>query len=170
MRREKSYTGYLICSVICFLIFSISFLLMPIKSNEASQELSVVTLVAGLMFWIGLVIGIITQIILSSIRKRWITKNKIKGRVENQPRLGLISFFRNKAATFFDALLILSLLGLIISIATIDANDYMCYVFIALLSFSFCTHCIFNGKNYFFIKNKDNIQKNIKKSKSNATV
>lgn len=169
MYTKKNETIYLIVSIIGYFIFSISFLLMPIEAKGVEQGPNVVTVVAGIMFWIGLLVGIIAQICLSASRKNWFNKNRVRLPLSNQPKLGLITFFRNKIAIIFDVLLIVALVGLIVSVMLTDATGYACYIFIALTTFSFCSHCIFNGKNYYFIENKGSIKKAIEKSKADAT-
>lgn len=169
MYTKKNETIYLIVSVIGFLIFSISFLLMIVKTKGAEQGPNVVTLVAGVMFWIGLLVGAIAQICLSVSRKNWFNKNRVCLPLSNQPKLGVITFFRNRTAIVFDVLLIIALVGLIVSVILTNATGYACYIFLALTAFSFCSHCIFNGKNYYFIENKGSIKKAIEKSKADAT-
>lgn len=167
MGYKKKETAYLIASIIGFLLFSVSFLLMPVETDDAMQGPNAITIAAGLMFWLGLLVGIITQISLSSRRKKWFARNRVRLPLA---KLGLISFFKNKIAIAFDALLVLSLIGLIVSVVITKATGYVCYIFIALTSFSFCAHCIFNGKNYYFIENKENIKKTVEKAKTNASV
>ena len=168
MYSKKNYMAYLIVSIAAFLVFSISFLLMPVEVDPMEQGTSVYTIVAGLMFWLGLIIGILMQVILSILRRNWFSRNRVRLPLTNQPKLGLITFFKNRVALVFDVMFIVSVIGLVISLIATDAVGYSCYVFMALTSFSFCAHCIFNGKIYYFIENKDNMRKAIDKSKSNA--
>ena len=169
MYTIKNETIYLIVSIIGFFVFSISFLLMPVETKGAEQGPNVVTLVTGSMFWLGLLVGAVAQICLSASRKKWFNKNCVHLPLSNQPKLGLITFFRNRTAIVFDVLLIIALVGLIVSVILTNATGYACYIFLALTTFSFCSHCIFNGKNYYFIENKGSIKKAIEKSKTDAT-
>lgn len=168
MNHRKKETAYLIASIVGFLIFSISFLLMPVETGEAEQGPNAITLVSGLMFWIGLIVGIIAQISLSTSRKKWFARNRVRLPLSNQPKLGVISFFKNMTAIVFDVVMILSLIGLVIAVLITNATGYACYIFIALFSFSFSAHCIFNGKNYYFIENKENIKKAIEKARATS--
>lgn len=168
MYSKKNHMAYLIVSIAAFLVFSISFLLMPVEADPMVQGPNAYTIVAGLMFWIGLLVGIVMQVILSTLRRNWFSRNKVKLPLTNQPKLGLISFFRNRTALVFDVMLVVSIIGLVIAMVATNAVGYSCYVFMALTSFSFCAHCIFNGKIYYFIENKDNMRKAIEKTKSNA--
>lgn len=168
MYSKKNHMAYLIVSIVAFLVFSISFLLMPVEAEPMEQGTNVYTIVAGLMFWIGLVVGILMQVILSVLRRNWFSRNRVRLPLTNQPKLGLISFFKNKTAVVFDVMLIISIVGLVIAMLVTDAVGYSCYVFMTLTCFSFCSHCIFNGKIYYFIENKDNMRKALEKAKSNA--
>ena len=89
--------------------------------------------------------------------------------LKNNYLLGLISFFQNKKAKVFDVLAGVTLAGVAISIILTDARGYVCYVFIALFTFSFCAHCIYNGKNYYFIKNKESIKKTLRKKRAKSS-
>lgn len=168
MYSKKADIIYLIVSLAGFLIFAISFLLMPVGSKEITQEFNTVNLIAGLMFWVGLLAGTISQILLSVGCKRWLRSENIDLSLVNQPKIGLISFFRNKTAIIFDIIMILSLIGFAATAVVTDATGYACYIFIALFSFSFCAHCIFNGRSYYFIENSESIKRKNEKSKTDV--
>lgn len=139
----------LIISVMSFLLFSISFLLMPIEN-------SLLMIVSGAMFWASLIVGIITQILLSVNIKKW--KQQKRGKLKRHlKRSGLLSFFSNPLAKVFDITMVVGVIGLIISMIATQSSGYICYVFIAITVFSFSSHCIFNGKNYYYIKNADKL-------------
>lgn len=136
-------------SVLAFLMFSISFLLMPTDN-------SVLTVISGAMFWLTLIIGVASQIIVSASIKKW--KLQKKGKLKRHlKRNGLISFFSNPIAKVFDSLMIVGLIGFTISMLITNATGYVCYIFIAITIFSFSSHCIFNGKNFYYIKNEENL-------------
>lgn len=148
MIKKKDKILFLI-SVVAFLLFSISFLLMPTDN-------SVLTVVSGGMFWLMLIIGIVTQIIVSVSIKKW--KLQKKGKLKRHlKRIGLISFFSNPIAKVFDILTIIGLIGFVISMLITNATGYVCYIFMAITVFAFSSHCIFNGKNFYYIKNEENL-------------
>lgn len=153
MDKKSDCKVYVIASVVAFFIFSVSFLLMPIEDGNTDNGLSLFSFAAGVMFWLGLIVGSIMQLVLSIKRKNWLSKHKQSLCTENQPRIGIISFFKNKIAIAFDVVFILSWIGFVFSLVLTNTVGYVCYVFAGLVSFSFCAHCIFNGKNYFFVKN-----------------
>ena len=166
MYKRDVFLKYLVISIIAFFAFSLSFLLMYIDTDKTEQALNVFDVIVGVMFWLGLVIGIIMQILLSRRIKGFYVKNnnRIAERGKYQ-KIGLIAFFQNRIASFFDAIFIFSLVVLVAVIVLTNATGLECYIFTALTSFSFCAHCIFNGKNYFFIKNRKIIIKSLTKNK-----
>ncbi len=152
MNRKKVDYVWLGISIISFLILAISFLLMPLGGTEDN---SVYSMVAGIMFWVSIVIGISAQCVLSGRRKSW---NKGHKNLKNKrsQRIGVISFFRNKYAVAADITAIVSLIGLVIALAATQAVGYICYVFISVFVFSLSMHCILNGKNFYYVVNQNN--------------
>lgn len=139
----------LFISVLAFFLFSISFLLMPTDN-------SVLTVISGTIFWAMLIIGIVSQIIVSISIRNW--KTEKRGKLKRHlKRIGLISFFSNPIATTFDILMIVGVIGFVISMLITQATGYACYIFIAITVLSFSFHCIFNGKNFYYIKNEENL-------------
>lgn len=138
-------------SVAGFGILSGSFLLMPLQWSHAWS---------GLLFWIGLILGTAAQIMLHRCykhhlhsgreRKRGQRKTAAEAMKPQQP--GMIRFFSNKEAKIADIILAAGLLGTAISIAVTNGVGYSCYVFIGISVFSFCMHCILNGRMYLYVK------------------
>lgn len=148
-------------SIGSFLLMSFSFLLMPI--DFATKGLQIVNILIGIMFWLFLLIGIITQVALTQKRKKWFKKHHLK-QYRLKMRVGVISFFQNTLGCIADIISAVSLIALIITAVLTDAAGFMCYVFLELFVFSFIMHCILNGKNYYFITNKQKFEKMQRKS------
>lgn len=161
MVNKKDFI-WLYVSIASFLLLSISFLLMPIDST--ADHIKFISILPGIMFWGFLALGVATQIILTHMRKKWISKNKRD--ITQGNRVGIISFMKNIPATIADVAFVLSVVGLVIALIATDSTGYVCYIFMAMSVFSFSMHCIFNGKNYFFIKNKDKICKALQDEQS----
>ncbi len=155
MNKNKEYT-FLYVSIGSFFLMSVSFLLMPI--DFAIKGLQIINSLVGIMFWVFLALGIITQYILGHSRKKWFLKNRIR-RFQFENKIGLISFFQNPFAIAADIVMLSSLIGLVISVIATNGIGYACYIFMSLLVFSFCMHCILNGKIYFFLTNQEKILK-----------
>lgn len=124
--------------IISFFISSLSLSLTSFVSYEDGVAKKVFSIIVGLLFWIGLVVGIIFIFIL---------KNKTKNCLENEKGVGLVRFFKNKFAICFDVAMIVWLIASIVLIA-IQTESFIGSVVIALFVFSFEMHCVFNGKIY----------------------
>lgn len=148
MNLKKDFI-WLGVSIVGFAILSVSFLLMPVESNV------VISKIAGVMFWLGLVIGIVFQVLLARQRKIGITKNRVQRLSNQRMKPGILSLFKNPIAVVFDLLMAIGLVGLISSMILTKGMGYICYVFISITVFSFSMHCIFNGRIYFYISNKE---------------
>lgn len=144
--RKKINISLFVISIIGFLLLSVSFLLMPLNN-----ELSKPNFLAGILFWLSCVIGVVPQILLSL---RINHNNSRHG-------IGLLKFFQNPYAIISDIAFVISVIGLIVAMVLTDGTGYLCYVFISMTVFFFAMHCIFNGKNYFYIHKKYfRVQKN----------
>ena len=157
MSRKQVDTIWLGLSIFFFLMFAVSFLLMPLGSETPTESISVYTMVAGLMFWISIIMEIVTQCVLAHRRRSWYVIHRIR-KVRATQKIGLVSFFKNSYATIADVVTILSLIGLVIAMIATQGTGYICYVLVSLLVFSFSMHCILNGKVFCHIINQNKMQ------------
>lgn len=162
MGKNKE-VALLYTSIGSYFLMSVSFLLMPI--DFAAKGLQIINLLIGIIFWVFLALGIITQCVLGHLRKKWFLKNRIR-RFKFSNKIGLISFAKNMQACIADGIFVISLIGLVISVVATSGIGYACYIFMALLVFSFCMHCILNGKIYYYIMNQDKIKKALQKERA----
>lgn len=167
MKRKQVDVIWLVISIVSFFLMSFSFMLMPVETSSSFGEMSVVSYIAGIMFWLFLITGIVTQIVLFRRRQDWYVINRIRGNRICQ-KIGIISFFKNIYAIISDVVAVISLVGLIISLVATDGTGYICYVFISIFIFAFCMHCVLNGKNYYHVINQDVMLKNIEKERAKS--
>lgn len=168
MKSPKVDYAWLCASIASFLLLSISFLLMPVESKSATQGISIISLIAGVLFWLSIILGIVTQAVLSHRIKSWLASNHVRrGRIVK--KVGIISFFKNSFGIASDVAMIIGLICLVISVIVTHGIGFTCYVFLSLFVFSFSMHCIFNGKTYYVIKNKDKIQQALQKERANQS-
>ena len=169
MKTKTADKVNLCVSIIAFLLLAVSFLLMPLDVYNKNIESSTINIVAGLCFWIALVAGIASQFILTTKRKRWCSIYNIHNYINKKSHVGAISFFQNKYAVVTDVVMLISITGCVVSFVATKSTGYICYVFIALAVFSFCLHCILNGRNFFYVTNQgrllSSLESNYKKSK-----
>lgn len=138
MKIETKERKLLACSVLGFLMMSLSLLLMPV------QKLG---FLPGILFWAGLVAGIAGQILLALTLRECL--GKYKG-----IRWGLLCFCTNPWAKVADIGLLVSLLAAVLILSLWPAA-YICYVMLTVAVFCFCLHCIFNGRIFNYVMGHD---------------
>lgn len=140
-----------------FLLMSASFLLMPVDT---------VSILSGLLFWCGLVAGVVLQILLEHRRRVFFACYRVKRETMQKPRCGLLTFGSSREAVIIDYALPISFALMILAFILTKGYGYVCYVFIATTLSAFCLHCITNGRIYFHVKNQDKIRQMLEKKKA----
>ena len=123
-------------SIGAFAVMAGSIMLIPLE----------LWIVPGVLFWAGLVLGILSQWMLSQKEKR------------KDCRWGVFTFFSGKTGRYVDTSLIVLTTVLAMALA-LDGYSYICYVLITAVLFSFSMHCIVNGRIFAEVvdsKNKEN--------------
>lgn len=156
MNRKEIDSLLLKLSVGAFFVMSFSFLLMPIEA---------MSILAGGIFWIGLLSGIALQIVLEKRRRAFFAKYHVRLQQMQRPRNGLLTFGANKMAKIADWVLAISAICLVLSLWLTRGTSYLCYILIAAANFSLCMHCILNGRIFFHIINQTKIQRALENKK-----
>lgn len=128
-------------SFISFFVSSLSFAFFDCIDYQGVGISLVLGYILPALFWIGIIIGVAFQIVIS-------TKLKI-----TRKKHGVISFFKNKVAVVVDIIAILSLI-ISIFIIVLDANHKIAFIIFSIFIFSFEMHCITNGKNFIYLINE----------------
>lgn len=131
--------SYLLISIISTIVLSLNFLLIPLSSYISFLDARWYQILTGLVFWISLIVLIISQILLSK-------KAEVSTEIKN--KIGLITFFKNRYSAIVDIVMFISFILLIIFLFVFDSSNYVHSITIALSVFSFCMHCILNGKHF----------------------
>lgn len=156
--KNKADSMLLSVSIGGFAALAISFLLMPIEA---------LGLVPGMLFWGGLIIGVVLQIVLEARRKSLFAQYNVKRETMQKARNGLLSFGSNYLAAIADILWAVSIIATIIVFVLTKGTGYFCYISLSVLVFSFCMHCILNGRIYIYIKNQKKVQQVLEQKKAN---
>lgn len=143
MQQNKVNFIWFIVSITSYALMSASLLLIPL---DKTIEYDAMDIVPGVMFWLFLVLGIIGQIVLSARYKRFVKFDKQKKGQKRNSKIGLLSFFKNIPAIIADVGFVIGLMAFVIAMKVTEGLGNICYVFLAVCIFSFCAHCIFNGK------------------------
>lgn len=159
MKQKRVDRLLLGISIGSFLLMSVSFMLMPLKSLK---------LTPGILFWAGMALGILTQVILETRRRAFFRFYKVRRKNMQKPRNGLLSFCSNPWATVADGAMLLSFLATILAFIFTKGYGYVCYVFIATTVFSFCMHCVLNGRIFFHANNQLKVRQALEQKKANS--
>ncbi len=159
MKQGQTDRVFLSISLIGFILMSISVLLVPIEHMRV---------LPGLLFWSGLLLGVVFQIVLESRRKAFFARYRVNRKKMQKPRNGLLTFASNKVASVVDNSLIVSIVATIIAIISTKGSGYICYICIAAVLLTFSFHCVLNGRNYFHVQNIDKIRQVLEQKKVNT--
>ena len=153
--ERKVYWIILISSITSFFFVSVSVFMMAFLNVARTAEIRFYNILCGICFWVFLVLGIGLQIYLSRILKKWKRRAfKIRRYLREDLQIGIISFFKNRIGLISDIAFLVSVIMFIVSCVITKGMGVLCYISLALSFFSFCMHCIFNGKNYYCIINQ----------------
>jgi len=112
---------------------------------------NVLNVILAIIFWMSLALYIVS-VILSSKQRQKIEKSKFKVKKLKKNHFGILKFFQNKEAVIFDVLLFISTALIIVSLVLKTESVWLIALGLFLWFISFNLHCLFNGKNYIYIK------------------
>lgn len=149
MSNEKRIKIFFWVSFTLLTIFSMTFLVMPFASNQ-SENRRMMFVIVGMIFWVSFIGGIVSLAMVKHINGKANKKENIQNTgIRN--RLGL---FRNMPETIANSLFIGGIVVMIVLIVTNRINEYVAYVDISILTFSFAMHFLFEDTLYKRMKHK----------------
>ena len=161
---NKAYNfALLIISLICFAVVSGCLFGMFFIETSVDSLPSRLSLFCGLGFWLCNIVGIVLQVIVSKNVKHWYERRRLFRTRFRRNRIGLFNVFSNIPAAISDVLLCVSMITFIVFMI-IDSTSIFAYISLSVLFLSFSAHCIFNGKNYYYILNYEYIRTQLMKS------
>lgn len=158
MKKNNTDRILLVISVCCFFLMSLSFSLMPVD---------VLGMFPGIMFWVGLAGGILLQVILEMRRRRFYRQMRVNRERMQKTKNGLLSFASSSLATIADYATGIGFVATMLSLIITKGYGIMCYVLITITIFSFCLHCILNGRILFYVNNKEKVRLMLEMKKAN---
>ena len=142
MSSVKKEIVILTISIISYFLLAASFLFMPLE-NEQLQ------IMAGVMFWVFLILGIVSQVLVAIWFRQACSKNK-EWRIQKQ-RIGIFTIGKNKFSVVADIILLISAVTFVVLMIFTRGTGYISYIVLTILVFSFSMHCVLNGKVYYYI-------------------
>lgn len=161
--RSKRNIHMIVLSILSYAAASISIIAMSSQSSNILDGISVGGLLCGVCFWAFLLFGILLQIIVSFSVKKWCNRRHTERLPDRKRKWGLICFFSNTPAVISDLAFFISLLLFLGLLKFTNGTSIFAYISISMLLFSFCAHCIFNGKNFYYVSNYNKIIEKLKK-------
>ncbi len=150
MKQEfKQLRFWQLLSVAGFFINALSLIFMVQSPGQLGPD--VLTVVSGIMFWAGLLLGIAGQVVLL---------RKTKG-LPGKAHVGLIRIFTNRYGFIADVTLGVSLIGVFITLFAGNGMGIFMQIIWSLFIFSFSMHCVLNGRKFNYIyrlKNKRSVR------------
>lgn len=135
-------------SLFFLVLFAVSVLLFkPGSYLELNKDSRVLMVIAGILFWVSLIISHTAMLFVTLKRKNYFKKNGIK---LNLKLPAVITFFSSKAAKIIDIALFLSIIVLVLLLLLSDGFEVFLMLSITILLFE--AHCVANGKNVRYIK------------------
>ena len=122
---------------------------MPL--DKTIEQYDIMDIIPGVMFWLFLVLGIVGQIILAVRWNRYLKLDRRKKTQTRKERVGLLAVFKNIPAIIADVGFLISLVVFAIVTKVTYGLSYACYILLTVCVFTFCLHCIFNGKIYKYV-------------------
>lgn len=150
MSKTKLNRYIYLCIVMACLQF-ILLMLIPFANLEGTQGQQMLAYVIAFLFWLSIICEIVFICIANSHRKKLVRKFH-KNKEIDKEMIGIFSFLKNREGMMADIMLFLSVILLGIVIWTSVKISWIVIGVVSVLVLSFNLHCIFNGKNYRFLK------------------
>ena len=148
MKQRRADMRLLRWSMVALGLMSLSFLLM-VPQEQSRQAMDLMTILAGLCFWLPFLAGLALQLKLWAQCRKHYKTHRQPGKPAK--RVGVICFFRNPVATVWDIVMFVAVAALVISLLATNGSGAICFLFFSITMFAFCGHCVYNGRSYFFI-------------------
>ncbi len=159
MKRTNADRVFVFLSLCGFSVAAVSFLLMSVIKNPVLH---------GSLFWGGLLVGIVFQVILEARRRALFASYHVERRTMQKPRCGLFTFASNKGAVLADVLFFAGIATTVLAFIYTKGTGYVCYIGISVTLLSFCMHCVLNGRNFFHANNQDRVRQVLEQKKANT--
>lgn len=145
MKKRRIQQKTFLLSVFLFLISAVSVLLLPFTGSD--EALTVIDVLVGLIFWIGLAGGVIVFAVL------WysVQKNSQYKQVKQEKAPGYRSVFSNPLATVSDIVAVIAIIVVVISLFLSKMPDILVLAGLFLGLCGIYLHFLLNGRVYQYL-------------------
>lgn len=158
---EKRFRTFNMMLIILPIIQVLFVLGMPFVSFDEGLIQAIIAYTLAGLFWLSFGVEIVLWFFTSQVRKQIENRGLKKSRKLRRAKIGLISFFKNREALINDIVFILSIIAVVLLIFFKYYSGWIFLISLVLLFLTFNYHCIFNGKNYRFLKALKNLKRSM---------
>lgn len=137
---RKKLKKQLLISLCCFSLISLAVLLMPLAGERETLTQRGLNCAVGILFWIGLLSGILSWVVIHRKNRKYLSVHIDKGR-----RPAAVRFFSTRAAVLADSVLIVSLIGVIAGNISKQFHPAAEYIFLFLFVTALYLHFLTNS-------------------------
>lgn len=159
----KTAKLHLTITVLTAILSSFSLSVIPFIPKMENEKTSVISYVIAAIFWVGLILTLITSYLTKRMLSRVREKMIAKGHLNGNSLPGVISFSLQGKNIFLYALTVLGGILVITDIIYNYVPEMMMFPILSLTVLSFELHCILDGRNY-------KVYKLIKESVNDETI
>lgn len=159
---ENKLNLYVVLSIGMACLQFVLILCIPFLNIEGETKQQIISYIVAMLFWMSIFAEVLLARLSDRVRRKLERKLYRDKEIKNS-MAGIFSFFKNTEAMIADIVLfvIVLLLGIIIWLHIKAIWVIIGTVSVLILSFSL--HCIFNGRNYRYLKKLKNNTKEQKK-------
>lgn len=156
MKSEK-LGQFVIAEMVAAAVGTVALVFVPVVSFDGSMAARVGAYMVASAFWFSVAAALGLIALASKARKELEEKQPSKTISEAQP--GVFAFRRNREGLIADLVFVIAALVCAGLILFRVRTGWSVIIVVSILFLSFQLHCIFNGKNYRYIKALVNLKK-----------
>lgn len=146
MKRDKLLFRL---SCVAFAVSPLSLLLKFLADYKGDSIAVMFAVLTGVLFYGGLIFGIVFLILVNLGRKR--AAKTADGKIK-ESGVGVLRFFSNRTAIVFDVAMVVLFILTVLSAVNEDIRERFTIVLASFLLMTVYMHSMFNGMNYKYIK------------------
>lgn len=158
----KQLKGVFLITSILFIISALSPILVPFSTGEDGM-MNMIGYIAGAMFWMGLIPGIVGCVLLN---RQWKKMGKRIGEKGQKKLPTALHFFSNPPAKIFDVVMFIGIAGVIYGMVDITASTFIVVLSLTMMLAGVYGHFLLNGDIFNYIFAREKMLKNRKEEKN----
>ena len=151
-RSHAPMTLFFWASVTMLLVHALTYLFMPFAAEGRDGTVSRSALmIVGVVFWVPLLLGYFCMFLSNNYRRAF-ARRRSDLTLDMGQRIGLFTFFSTVPGIIADIAFIAVFAASLVVLFIGTSQRYISFVLLAVLSFAFHAHGLFNGRIYKTIR------------------